>query len=276
MAALTVACGDVTETLGTPDNGTEPHVPMAAPARQIAQDTTSAVVGLYPVPESREMLFYAAPVVVVCSVESVEGPFWNTADGQKWEEISDKSLAEGGDYTSPILYREITIRVEDVIRNEMAVPDDRIEFIALGGGTHSQDQDPLVGGDFREGERLVLFLTESRLRMRERPIPVYEPFYLRHGVFHVTDEGLVFADVVLEATAQYEAEGLTEFLDPLPDGRPLGEFLTAVEASRDQVVEAWEPYRPRPGDAAVVIEQLMELLEAGDLSGEPVKPSSQP
>lgn len=214
-----------------------------------------------------EGILYAAPTVVTATVTGVEGPFWNQSDGQKW---SDDPVR--GDYTIPVLYREVKLEIDSVTRDDFGITADKasIKIVALGGGPSSDDPDSYAAGHFSVGDRLVLFLSMEPFYMRDKPIVVIQPFYLAEGVFHVRSEDGVeiavpdlFIDVYDDIGGEYSGEEFADIVASMPRITPK-ELLADAAESRKTSNSKWEPYRPESGDAVAFIEEVMSYLENGD------------
>ncbi len=265
MVAVVVVTGLVAGACGAapaagPVQTSEHATTTTTVVRRIARDTSNNVVSEH-IMVPYEAVLYAAPSAVVGTVTAVDGPFWNAADGQKWTSQPD-------DYTSPGLYREVTIDVEQVIRDELGLPPGRVEFVTLGGGDGSQDRNALLGGDFRVGDRVLVLLYTEALPMRERLLFVYEPFYQFQGVYHIvpSPEG----DRVLSSRDYYATRHPRVVIGddeppppPVEPGPLLTDFVADLTAMRERVDERWEVYRPKATYEAAVIANIMTMLETG-------------
>lgn len=236
------------------DGGTEPvtvtDVPdtsdgNAAVGRRVAVDVSGsadAVSTWETLPEGA--ILYASPMVVVGRVVSIDGPFWNTGDGQRW--VPGTGPMEGGeDYTVPTLYREIAVEIVSTVRNDLDVAtDSTVRFIALGAPT--EEQPSPVGGTFRVGSEYLLFLSPEVLYMREQPVPVLMPFHNWQGVYEVDEQRV---DLREDDTGAI----------------PIGDVVEMVQEARDEKAAEWEPYRRSETDVALKISTALTALKTGTL-----------
>jgi hypothetical protein len=230
---------------------TAPDVPgtsdgNAAVPRRVAVDISGSadtVSTWETVPE--EAILYASPMVVVGRVVSIDGPFWNTGDGQRWE--PGTGPMEGGeDYTVPTLYRQIAVEIVTTVRNDLDVAtDSTVRFIALGAPTDEQPSP--VGGTFRVGSEYLLFLSPEVLYMRVQPLPVLMPFHNWQGVYELDDQRVDLREDDTGAIL-------------------LGDVVEMVETARNVSVAEWEPYRRSETDVASRIATALTALETGQLS----------
>ena len=239
------ACGgsaetDAQRTLSTAP--TETVEPLDTPVvRRVAEDTYHTATGpRRDLPEGT--VVYAAPMVIIASVAEVAGPFWNQADGQKWAKNSET------DYTHPLLYREVTVNVETILRDDHGTVEDVMVFVAIGGGEGSEDIGAFDGGRFVEGERLVLFLYTAELLMRDRPVIRPRPFDGSRGVFHIVEqegEDRVYSDGGFGRLAKMADHEPSEGDPPprLPSFVLLEDFIYEVEHARDEINPELEVYR---------------------------------
>ena len=256
MAALlviTASCGAGSRST-TGDDGRE---------RTVAVDTTTDYVADYATLD-RAGVIYAAPLVVRGTVESVDGPFWNSKDGQKWEPIVEADDETPADSTVPVLYREVTVRIADILRNDHGFDGTEIAFLAIGGGEGSDDRDAVVGGRFTAGDEVILFLSLDVFYMRSGPIAAYQPFYLGAGVFHVGDDGKVLSEGDITLLEMIQDPEIDPMDKPSPPEFPsLASFLADITGARDTAQPAWEPYRPAEDSAYSQIEMIEQAIEDG-------------
>ncbi len=187
----------------------------------------------------------------------VDGPFWNQADGQKWAPV-DAPVAEGGDYTAPVLYREVTIRVSEVLRDDFGIlTSDVVTIEALGAGPDGADENAYIGGHFAVGDEVLLFLSNQVFYLREGPVVALQPFSFAEGVYHVVG-GQVVPDHLYPGVApSARSPDDQDEVVVSSQGVALAEFEARVVAARQTVDQAWEAYRPAAGEAF----DLVRLIE---------------
>lgn len=210
----------------------EPNNNVRAPARDASgPHLAPLIVDTFPL----EALLYAAPIAVQGSVTDVQGPFWNQADGQKW--VDD---AANPNYTDPTLYREITISVSSVLRDDLGVVNDILIIRAYGGGTPEEGEAALRGGNFVPGEEIVVLLSQEAFFMREGPIDWLIPLLGFQSVLHV-----------------HRTTDLVTLLPETPvDPFPLAVFLTDLASSRLTPHPEWDDLRFGRRDASEIEELL--------------------
>ena len=228
--------------------------------REVAADRHNGSAGIYPTIDP-EAVVYSAPLALTGTVTQVEGPFWNQASGQKWE--------DSGSYTVPYMYREIRLAVTETLRNDFDVDvSGDFVFIAIGGGETATGDAPFIGGHFNVDDEVIVFLSSQVLYMREQPIVVYQPHYFNQGVFH-SRRGLAIADQRLDGLdVAPDAESAVQ---PGAPGQPVEAFLDLVRSGRGADIPAWNPYRPSEMVAYEEVATIMRYLETGQL---PVSPGS--
>ena len=95
------------------------------------------------------------------TVSGIEGPFWNEADGQRWEYVP----SEGQDYTTPFMFRLVTIHVDEILRDDIGVKRVASPFtprvVGLLLSWHRAETSRAPGGQFEVGEK-VLFAAVQR------------------------------------------------------------------------------------------------------------------
>ncbi len=283
FAVVLAACGSAgqepggaVEISGVPDPSpiTDPAV---AVERRPAEDTSTDVVAssewLDP-----EVILYVAPMVVIGTVREVRGPFWNSADGQKWtrsQQTTEKPVS-----VSPSLYREIVVTVESVIRDDYEQLSPTISVFTSGGGEGSEDLDAFRGGRFSEGERVVLFLSTQVQYFRDDMLAVTRPYWGTQSIFHVNENGDVMPDGAAEAIEARRSVVLSPG-DPEPPPvqssfLTLDEFVAKVQGARLPVNEEWERYRSEPSVVDAKIEFLQQILETGEIPEPPGVPAPIP
>lgn len=244
-----VSCGESQPGTMEPSSASTSNSDTSLPeviGRRPAEDTsgggTPRLLALLP----EDGILYAAPLVVFGEVTAEAGPFWNTTDGQKWTEVN-APLAEGGDFTSPRMYREITFKVVETIRDDLGLSDDPLVFVAQGGGEAAvDDPDRYYGGRFEVGGRYVLFLAPGVLAMREAPVAVLMPFYNYQGVYAVHEGHVTYSE---GSDAKRSAA--------------VDEFLSDVTSRRATLDAEWEPYRVEEGDIKARIDAAMKAIQTG-------------
>jgi len=234
MFVVTAACGSPSTTGDNPPSASE----VGEVERRPAEDTSGQqfeVATRPPLPI--DALLYAAGSVLR---GTVDGPFWNQADGQRWE------LTES-DFTPPDLYREVQFDVTEVLRDDVGVEPGRIVIRVRGGGSGAETTDSApFGGTFIPGEDVYILVTLSAYFMREGPIDVFQPLDQSGGVFHASVSGVLDRDLF---------SGGSETIDE-------SEFLRMLQVSRVEDRPEWDRYR-FPLTAAIARERIDR-----DLSGE--------
>jgi hypothetical protein len=109
------------------------------------------------------MLIRSADTVVVATVESIEGPMWNTIDGRAWDGNVDVPAR---------VYSRIGITIEDVWAGEALTG--RLQFVTLGDGSvrfEGVGAPPYtsISGGFLRGGRFVLFLGRGEMPFENGP-----------------------------------------------------------------------------------------------------------
>lgn len=134
-----------------------------------------------------DLLMSRAQVAVRGVVRSVDGPYWNQADGQFWPRHED-------DYTAQSIYREVTIDVTDVLWDELG--DARIgqpfQFIALGDGNGDSPSGGDLPGDgaiYAVGDEVIVLLEWKVFNFRETGADVYQVAEPPWGVFNPNPDG---------------------------------------------------------------------------------------
>jgi len=237
--------------------------------RRVAEDRTGRGISEFPT-LPLDGIVYAAPTVVSATVLAVDGPFWNQADGQKWIDSGAATFAEGADYTVPVMYREVTLSIDRVERDDLAIPTEGSDLvmIALGGGETADDPDALAGGSYTVGERLVLYLSSEVFYMRDVPLVAIQPFFLSDGVYHVrTEQGaeVVVPDQLIglydrgdDEYSDEDIEDMLSFVRVTPD-----ELLSRTNDARIVEKPKWEAYRVQVGAAEALVEFIMNDIGKG-------------
>ncbi|VAV94792.1 hypothetical protein MNBD_ACTINO02-2277 [hydrothermal vent metagenome] len=225
-----------------------------------------------------EIVFYAAPIVVVGTVREVLGPFWNSADGQRW--TRPPRTADTLPSVEPGMYREIVVDIETVLRDDFQQMDSVVRVVAGGGGVEPDPRDAFRGGRYTEGETVVLFLRLQVRFMRDDLLAAYKPFWGPQGVFHVARDGTVLGDGVAEAIERKQNEIPDPEAPPEPPFVPevitLEEFSAMIASIRDVRNEAAEGYRLDPSVVAAEIEFWTEFFETGVVPDPPGVPAPIP
>ena len=235
--------------------------------RQVATDTEPQYAADYQ-SLAADGVIYAAPLVVRGTVESVEGPFWNTGDGQRWEMRLEDTLDGPADYTVPVMYRDLTIDVTDVLRDDHGFEADTLTVYALGGGEESEDMEPFAAGRYGVGDDIILFLSLEVFYMREKPIAVYQPFYQSTGVYHIVD-GQVLSAGHLAIQAAIDDPKLDPLDKPeMPSTTSVEDFLGQIAESRTVRNDQWEVYRPAKDQAYGIIEMLKSVDQESGQEGD--------
>ena len=134
-----------------------------------------------------DLLMSRAQVAVRGVVRSVDGPYWNQADGQFWSRQEE-------DFTFQSIYREVTIDVVEVLWDELgdAQVGRPFPFIAVGdgkgGGPRSGDL-PGDGAVYAEGDEVVVLLEWRVFNFRETGTDVYQVAEPPWGVFNPNSDG---------------------------------------------------------------------------------------
>lgn len=254
VALLSTGCSD--SGSNTPP---ESSAPAAEVARRVAQDTTNDNTAMF-VTLDPDGVIYAAPLVVRATVASVGGPFWNAADGQKWTHRLRDTDEGPRDYTTPELYREVTLEVKEILRDDHGFADEALTVFAYGGGPDTEDRNAYRNGHFTPGEEVIVFLARQAFFMRESSLVVHMPFYGAAGVYHIED-GKVISDTVLtlrENTDPSDPDALNKEAEtPYPS---IEEFLDMISRSRDDTNADYESYRPPAGSADARREFVEEVI----------------
>ncbi|MCP3999276.1 MAG: hypothetical protein GY722_30050 [bacterium] len=242
--------------------------PTATPvARRVATDTRPQYAADYASLET-EGVIYAAPLVVRGVVESVEGPFWNVGDGQRWQMRLDDTLEGPADYTVPVMYRDVTLSVKEILRSDHGFDGDKLTVYALGGGEKSEDMEPFVAGRFVAGDDVILFLSLEVFYMREEPIAVYQPFYQSQGVYHVVDGDVLSAGhmAILEAIEDPKLDPLDK--PEMPATTSVEDFLAQLADARKTTDAKWEVHKPAKDKAYGIIDMLKGINGDPDAEGD--------
>jgi len=245
-----------------------------------------------------DVALYAAPLVLVGEVIGVEGPFWNQDNGQKWEaDDGGKPTDLLSDYTIPILYREISIEVSEVLRDDIKLTPyegDYLQTISespVQAVKSASNEDPMPGdtftfvtssGDevgplFSVGKRVAVLLQLTVLPLREKPVIVYWTFQGPNGTYRlVENEG---AEV-----AVLDAEYWTSGTDPssgevivvttlprseaLESAADLDDFARQVTEIREIQNPDWELERLEPGWAEFHLVSALRSVEENKTKSE--------
>ncbi len=276
FVVVLAACGSTGQDPGSEGAPTTPSTTSSItdagvsverrPAEDTSTDVSASRIWL-----DEKVILYAAPMVVVGTVREVAGPFWNSADGQKWTD--QPGAMDSPARTVPTLYREVAIDIERVVRDDYQQLGTTVDVVAVGGGAGSDDADAFGGGRFVEGERVVLFLATQVLYSRDDMVPVVMPFWAFQSVYHVGADGLVMPDGAAEVI-EARRNVVVSPGDPEPppvqgDFATLDEFLAMVEDSRTVRNQEWEGYRTTPADIDARIEIMKQILETGVIPQEP-------
>ncbi len=225
-----------------------------------------------------QTVFYAAPIVVVGTVREVLGPFWNSADGQRWTRPT--RTAETLPSVEPGMYREIVVDIDTVLRDDFQQMGSEVRVVAGGGGVEPDARDAFRAGRYTEGETVILFLRLQVQFMRDDLLAVYKPFWGPESVFHVGEDGDVLGDGVAEAIARAQNEVPDPEAPPEPPFVPgvvtLDEFAAMIASTRDVRNEAAEGYRLDPSTVAAEIEFWTEFFETGIVPDPPGVPAPIP
>lgn len=230
--------------------------------RAVADDFSVASEAIFATLDE-DILLFTAPAAAIATVIAIDGPFWNQADGQKWE----ASELVGGDYTVPVLYREISLDVDRFLWNELGLETNRLIIRVLGGGKDQIGGDPFIGGHFEQGESVLILLRSDVFYMRELPVEFLQPYYNRQGVYHLVQregESVVVPDAYFVDDAAQEVpldsdDAAAEFD---PQSLTISEFLSRVDHLRNEARPSWDRYRPVPNAAAAKIEHILQVIDA--------------
>lgn len=217
-------------------------------------------------------VIYTAPAAVIGTVTSVTGPFWNQANGQKWDGADGPLPDAVIDYTVPMRYREVTLQVVEVLWDDIDLSSEKLTMLVSGGGDTQVGDEPFKAGQFTEGEEVLVLLSSDVFFMREGPVEAVRPYYSRQGVYHLVadiSEVRVVPDVVHVArAAEPEVPDIT--LPPVAAFPVLEDFVAEAHALRSGSHPEWEPYRPAKGQAAAMIALInAEVAEARDRLSQP-------
>jgi len=282
FVVVLAACGATGQDPGSEGAPTTPSTTSSitdagvAVERRPAEDTSTDVSASRIWLDER-IIFYAAPMVVVGTVREVAGPFWNSADGQKWTD--QPRASDSPARTLPTLYREIAIDIERVVRDDYRQLGETVNLVAVGGGAGSDDTDAFGGGRFVEGERVVLFLATQVLYSRDDMVPVIMPFWAFQSVYHVGADGLVIPDGAAEAI-EARRNVVVSPGDPEPPSVQenfvmLNDFVAMVGDARSTRNEVWDAYRTTPADIDARIAIMKQILETGVIPEQPGKGVSE-
>jgi hypothetical protein len=210
-----------------------------------------------------DLILALSQAVVAGEVLSVEGPFWNEADGQLWQQVVEAADQEASvDLAIPQLYREVAFRVDEVLLDETGtlVAGDSITLLVLGGGggPPSLGHEANQGVVMHPGDRQVLLLAYMGYGFRENWVDAWQPLFPPVSVLDLVDGryrpqnpdyALVFGFAPELATGRdslslEELASLTEALKL----KPLGDFerlrpvnFTAVMRREAFGIETAEP-----------------------------------
>ena len=282
FVVVLAACGAAEQNAGSEVAPTAPPTASSitdtevAVERRPAEDTATDVAASYEWLD-QDIIFYASPMVVVGTVREVNGPFWNSADGQKWSDSPAADDIPGR--VAPGLYREIVLDIETVVRDDYNQAAATIVVIAPGGGERSQDPTVVGGGRFTQGEQVVLFLSTQVLYTRDDMFAATMPFWGYQSVFHVGADGVVVPDGAAQSV-EAEQNLVVAPGDPTPppvvrDFMTLDEFVAMVEGARSVRNEQWELYRSDPSVVDAEIEFMREYFETGILPEPPASDTEQ-
>ena len=125
-----------------------------------------------------EYLVSRAQSIVAGRVVSVDGPFWNQANGQYWAEDLE------GDWTVPVLYREVTVEMSRTLYLaeglELSQDGILVSFLVNGDGAgESPNLSALDGGGphFTVGDEVVVLLEYIFHPFRESAVDVWTATY---------------------------------------------------------------------------------------------------
>jgi hypothetical protein len=237
------------------DGSTPASVPWWQAARRPAERLQGPETTVSWTTKPLDLIAALAQAVVSGEVLGVDGPFWNEADGQYWEQVS-------ADMTVPMLYREVAFRVDSVLYDSTGSlrPGTEISLLVLGGG----GSQPRVGAGATEGvvlhpgDEQMLFLAYMAFDFRENfvdtwqpllpPVSVLDNIAGRYRPQWVGQGAEVFALVPQLAQDDFSSEELSYLIDavkagPLPaDFRGLLPSNFSAERRRlDFGIETAEP-----------------------------------
>ena len=261
LALLAVSCGSeaivvptASSTAGVAGEGgttveagtTADAVPWWQATRGPAEFLEGPDVTAYYTTETFDLVLALAQAVVAGEVLSVQGPFWNEADGQYWEE-KPGDMEDPGDMTIPELYREVAFRVDSVILDETSTlgPGAEITLLVTGGGqgTPRVGMRAWEGAVMQPGDEQVLLLAYMGSSFRENWVDAWQPLYPPVSVLDHVDgryrpqwadqaQPGMFGLVPNLGTGQedFSLEELTTFLDAVK-AEPLGEFARLLPSN---------------------------------------------
>ena len=144
----------------------------------------AADVDLHPTGDAIDRIISRANLGIRATVTAVSEPYWNIASGQAWTADDDV------DFAIPLMYREVTLAVEDVLFDEVghATPGAMLQIVVFGEGAREGTENPGYGaGDglvLGAGDEIVVFLAFGAFRFREGVEDLYWPV---HGEWSVLD-----------------------------------------------------------------------------------------
>jgi hypothetical protein len=180
-------------------------------------------------------VLYSSGAVLEGEVVAVRGPLWNSLDGSVWT-LDDAPES----YAIPWRYREIDLRVDSTLRDDLGLGDGIVTFVARGSGDPGDGPDAEYGGRFAVGSRVVVALVQSFQLFRDGPVDRLYPLGGPSGVFDVIGDRLV-----RQARGSEEGELSLDGLDE------------QVTSSRAVVQSQWDGLRFPPTAA-----QQLTVIEA--------------
>ena len=199
-----------------------------------------------------DMLIHSAPVIVAGTVAGVEGPFWNQASGGPWEADYDT------DFIDAWMYREVTLDVDEVLWDDLGLPDP-VTFIASGHGG-PQVQCPDNGPPFGTGDQVIVLLSSRAFLLRENAVDVIQDHGAAYGTLRVFTVG---DELRYRQYRQSTARVTVEVDDPIPerypDGITLDEFrrLVLEVKATDRPDDQWDSFYEL--ETAAEIRELLGL-----------------
>lgn len=260
--------------------------------RSVATDLSSSSTASHNTPLfAPDKALYTAPMVLVGKVADVGGPFWNEDDGQNWDaDDGGKPAALVRDYALPILYREVTLEVSEVFRDEIELTPYERDYLQTISGSSVQavksasNDGPKpgetltfvtssgvdVGPLFSVGERVAVLLQLTVLPLRNEPVIVYWTFHGPNGTYHLVEkEGaevvVLDADFWTSSTDPNSGEEIVVTTSPgieaLKAAPSLDDLERQVTEIRQNQNPEWDLDRLKPGWAEFQLASILGLIE---------------